>query len=151
MKNIVTMVLGSMVLFLCASCAVNVQMASHEQDVLAKTFQAPSDKSLIYLIRISKFTGSMLVVPPVVDRLAVGNLKNGSYAVVEVTPGKHVISVMDTFEGNSIIKIDTEAGKLYFIKMHISTGWAAPKITLEAINEDEGRKLVNEYELIETL
>ena len=150
MKSITAIILGSMMLFLLTSCATNVPMASLEQDMMAKKFHAPSDNALMYVIRPSIHTGWMMNIPVMVDRLALGNLKNGSYALMPVAPGEHVISWMGNFEGDSFLKLKTEPGKLYFIKMYLSMGWAAAKINMETMSEDEGKKLVDEYELIET-
>jgi hypothetical protein len=149
MKNISAIILGSIMLFLCTSCAT-VPMASEKQDALAKKFQASPDKGLIYLIRPSKTFGMGVTLPAVVDERTVGNLKSGSYALVEVAPGKHDIWVRGSFNNDTTLKIDIEAGKLYFVKIEIGMGPALPELNIEIVKEDEGRKLVNEYGLIET-
>ena len=149
MKSIAAIILGSVMLFLCTSCAT-VPMASEKQDALAKRFQAAPDKGLIYLIRPSKAFGMGVSLPTVVDELTIGSLKSGSYALVEATPGKHDIWVRGSFYNDTTLKLDIEAGKLYFVRIEIGMGPALPELKIEIVKEDEGRKLVNEYGLIET-
>ena len=107
--------------------------------------------SISLLIRPNQFNARGVNFSVVVERLVIGILKDGSYAVVEVSPGKHFISAPGNFEGDCILRINTEKGKLYFVKMSIGIGWTQGKMYIETINEDEGKRLVNECELIDPL
>ena len=90
MNSLKAIILGCILVFMFASCASTVPMATHEQDMLAKSFQAPiNDKSIIYLIRPSEIYGSAVNISIVVDKLMIGSLSDGTYTVVQVSPGNH--------------------------------------------------------------
>jgi hypothetical protein len=142
-----------MLVFLFASCASTriVPMATIEQDMFAKKFKSPTNKSILYLIRPNQFHARNLNFSVVVDKLVIGILKDRSYAVLEVPPGKHFISVPGSFEGDCILKINAEQGKLHFVKMSIGGGWSQGTMFIENVNEDEGKALVNECDLIDPI
>lgn len=134
----------------CTSLAPTVPMATLDQDAKAKQFQVIPDKALLYIIR-TKGSAWGITNSIVVDKLVVGTLKDGSYAVAELSPGKHIVSVLGNFEGDCVLKIDTEKGKIYFVKTDIGMGWARPRMYIELVGEQEGKTMVNEYNLIDCL
>jgi hypothetical protein len=151
MRSISKKLFVIIVLFVLTSCA-SVPLAPPAQDVASKQFIAPEGKGLIYVIRPMQLTAAGMNITPIMDKQLIGALKVGSYAMLEVNPGKHKIALGGTgFETFNALEIDVEAGGIYFFKAYPKFGVWAARAGLEQIDEEEGKSLVREYQLIQTL
>lgn len=133
-----------LLLFVFSNCATvqNPDMANVSDDIKAKQFKPVPGKSIIYIVRPSKFGGMGIYINPTIDKKVTGNLVSGSYLALEVLPGRHVISAAGDLETPEDTQIVTEAEKLYFIKMYPKLGAISPRLHNEIIGREEGQKLV---------
>lgn len=73
-----------------------------------------SDKATIVVYRHVSF-GGMVVFSTYIDNKLAGQTKMKSYFIAEVDPGEHYI--VTSAENNSCAKINTEAGKVYYLNV----------------------------------
>jgi hypothetical protein len=138
------LVLVAGVLSACASASVDP-----DRDAEAKLFRAPADKACIYVVP----TTTIPAVAVTMDGRTVGRLEAEDYFRLDVSPGRHVLSVAppslmpslfrETRDG---VAVDTEAGRCYFLR----TVWADDperlrqfRVFLERVSEAEGQRGVN--------
>lgn len=90
------------------------------------------NKAIAYVYRMPSLSGSMLSATPAVllDGERVGTLKNGGYVPIEMSPGKHIVTLQNTLfgraRGNDIGKIELEVVEgeaRYFEFMQITTDY----------------------------
>ena len=133
-------------LTLLTGCA-NTQLASKEEDALAKQFSPPADRSYIYIIRESAIRGQAIHLSISIDRGVVGAIQNKTYALVDVKPGKHIVEVGNSVNGKGPnldflhplrINLETLPGRSYFIAGHLTMGTPDIKV----IPESQGRSLI---------
>jgi len=122
-------------------------MASQSQDQVAKGFSTSTDKANIYLFRKSKFAGSAVVLPVTFNQKVIGGTKIGTYFHWEVSPGTYTISSQNMSSMPSI-DLTVEAGKNYYIEQNFHTWEIIPKVTLDAVDEAEGKKQVLKCQLL---
>jgi hypothetical protein len=142
--RLVGLVLVAGVLSACASASVDPS-----RDAEAKLFRAPADKACIYVVP----TTTIPAVTVTMDGRKVGTLEVANYFRLDVSPGRHVLSVAppslmpflspDTRDG---VGVDTEAGRCYFLR----TIWTDDpqrlrqfRVFLEQVAEAEGQREVN--------
>lgn len=148
MYNLRSIVLYGVLLLMVTSC-VSVPLAPVEEDTTAKQFSPAQGKCLVYVVRPSKVTGGGITITPVVDKQMVGALKAETYAVVEVSPGKHVVALGGSgMETSAAVTIEAEAGNVYFVQVYPKMGMFAARAGVEQISEEEGKKLVQQSKLI---
>jgi hypothetical protein len=123
-----------------AGCA-SVPMTSIDEDVKAKSFSVPADKSNIYLYR-NETIGGAIGMPVSLDGKLAGKTGPNTYFMWQVDPGSHEVSSIT--ENTSTLIINTEAGKSYFIWQEVKMGFWQPRSKLQEVNEETGRKGVNE-------
>ena len=128
----------------CASGSVDPS-----RDAEAKLFRAPADKACIYVVP----TTTIPAVTVTMDGRKVGTLEAENYFRLDVSPGRHVLSVAppsltpflfrETRDG---VGVDTEAGRCYFLR----TVWTEDpqrlrqfRVFLERVAETEGQREVN--------
>ena len=121
------------------ACAPVVLMnASIEQDRYAKTFSPPADKSLIYIyleeptLNVTKHV--------VIDGRIAGISRPSTYLMTNVPPGRHRVGLGHTDENS--IWIDTDQGKNYFVKAHVSCEEGKTRALLEMADEATGRQQI---------
>ncbi|MBI4194941.1 MAG: hypothetical protein HY526_07675 [Betaproteobacteria bacterium] len=126
---------------LLAGC---VQLPPSPQDIQAKKFESIPDKAVIYIVRNpldQRFSGTILL-----DDLGMVTTQAGTYYRWEVTPGPHRIA--GYANESSVLRLQTEAGKLYFVQ-HSVVGYRSPTGSfLQLIPERDGRELVMRGELL---
>lgn len=128
-----------------SGCA-SVPLAPKEADAALKTFTAPSaDKSALYIYRNS-FVGQALKKTVRLDGTIIGETANKVYFYKEITPGEHTIATESEFSDNTINFV-AEPGKTYFAEQYIKLGAFVGGAGLRMVDEETGRKNVNECSL----
>ena len=128
---------------LLAGCA---QLPPSPEDIQAKKFQIPSDKSAIYVVRTpmdSSEPGS----------LALGNSQitthRGTYYRWEVAPGTHRVSGLGF--GVESVTLTTTPGRIYFLE-HTVIGdpddGGVQSTRIRVIGDQAGRNLVTRSQLL---
>ena len=131
--------------FLCG-CA-SVPMGAQNQDQIAKQFGVSTNTAHIYLFRESKFAGSAVVLPVMVNQRVIGATKIGTYFYWELKPGTYTISSQNTSSFPSI-DLTVEAGKNFFIEQNFHTWEFIPKVTLDIVDESAGKTGVIKCQLL---
>jgi hypothetical protein len=143
--------------FLVSACATQ-HLATREDNILAKQFNPPADKSYIYVIRESTITGAAIFMSISLDQEVAGALQNNRYVLLEATPGRHEIQVGSSRRGEkknvefiapTVIELETLPGRAYFIAGNMTMG--RPDIRIVA--DEKGRKLLgkDKFKRVESL
>ena len=125
---------------LLVGCA-SVPMTSATLDADAKRFTPEPGQANIYVHRGGGL-GTAVNVQTLLDGRVVGSLAPNTYQLLTVAPGQRVLSTGAGAESVEMQKIIAEAGKNYFFRVSLAMGWAAPRVHLKPMSEDEGRKEV---------
>ena len=118
-------------------------------------YQAPQDLSLspdkatLYLVRPSKLGGVFAKLCPTIDNMVPGGLESGSYLVVGVSPGTHIISGSAKYEGDYTFEFEAIAGQDHFVSIAWGMGFALPKLKIELLDQENGKALIEGYKKIE--
>lgn len=139
---LVGLLAGSVLVTGCAS----VPMASSERDAQSKTFSAKPDKANVYVYR-NESIGAAVKMDLDVDGKSIGQTVAKSYFAVEVTPGKHTL--ISKAENDSVLEVDTQAGKNYFIWQEVKMGLLYARNRLQLVDDTTGKAGVSECKLIE--
>lgn len=151
MKKVSMLGFFAFVVFGITGCAVmdaRVQMASLEEDTLAKFMSPRPDKSLIYLFRDQSLLGGAVPMTVTLNGIPVGQTAPYTYLMWELPPGRHEIA--SHAENVSTLTLNTEPGKTYFIWQEVKLGGWEARSLLQQVDEETGRKRVNESKLIKT-
>ena len=135
-------------LLLVSGCAATVEMATPELDQAAKTYVPSEGHANIYVTRKDQFTGSAVLFQVVVDGRMLGAIAPGTYHMMSVEPGRHVVAAT-SMENQSSQKIDAEAGHCYFFEVTPKSGWMAARVDVAPMSEAAGRAAVAENSLAE--
>ncbi len=127
----------------CTSFRSPVQKASDSFTQKARQFSAPPGRAAVYVIRPFGFVGAGSPMHLLIDHREFGKLPAGTFLYGEVSPREHILESAD-FPGckSRFIRFMAEEGKCYFI--YATVGWS---LNLDLLSEDEGKRLVNKYEL----
>ena len=125
-----------------AGCA-QVPMADTSADAQAKTFAAPAKgKAGVYIYR-KETLASALKMGILVDNVEIGETTTKTYVYVEVDPGVH--SIKGRFENESEVRLQAQAGKLYFIWQDVKVdSLSSVRNALTLVDEQTGRAGVAE-------
>lgn len=74
------------------------------------------------------------------DGRIIGSLVPGTYQMISVAPGQHILTYTGQSDDAELTKVQTEQGKIYFFDFYVSTGWMAPHVNIKQITDEEGRK-----------
>ena len=121
----------------CAS----VPMASLDADTNAKSFVVRTDKSNIYVYR-NEVLGGAIPITVALDGKVAGQTAMQTYFLFEIDPGPHEVSSIA--ENVSTLKLDTQAGKAYFVWQEVKMGMWMARSQLQQVDEEKGRKGVAE-------
>jgi len=142
---------------LLLGCAASAPMTSASLDAEAKTFTPEAGHANVYVARPGTFVGAALTVQTLLDDRSVGPLAPGTYQLLSVAPGKHVVSTVlapprGQRVGSPIIVgpervfgyVTAEAGKNYFFELSLGTGLdpGQPRSFLRLITEQPGREVI---------
>lgn len=129
---------------LLAGCA---QLPPTPEDIQAKKFQSPSDKSVIYVVRSpmdSKEASGLTL-----DGRATISTYRGTYYRWEVAPGTHRVAGF----GSAVesVTLTTTPGKIYFLEHTVLGDRDDGGVTnawLREIGDQSGRNLVMQSQLL---
>lgn len=130
---------------LTAGCA-SVKMADDSQDAQAKTFQTAPDKAHIYVYR-NESMGAGVKMPVALNGKPVGVTVAKSYLMLAVPAGQQTL--LSSAENDSELKLNTEAGKNYFVWQEVKMGFIKARNSLQVVDEQTGRDGVTESKLIQ--
>jgi hypothetical protein len=119
-------------------------MASMEQDAAAKTFQAPPDKSRIYLYR-NEAMGSAVKIPVTLDGRMAGQTGPKTYFVWDVAPGVHELTCVGETSGK--LSLTTKPGQAYYVWQEMKMGMWAASCALNEMDVEAGQKGVGQCKL----
>jgi hypothetical protein len=146
-------------------------IAASDREAASKRIEPPPDRSLIYVYRPGRMTGSAVRLLVVLDGKPTGSLVNDTYFVFDVAPGEHTIvagsltcfvpenfgsrgalgtscpdSSRSTFNPQQPITIQTSPGRAYFISLNLEFTWTGPPgAELEQVSSEVGSKAIQEY------
>lgn len=103
---------GALLLAIVTGCATGT-LTSHDEDMDAKRFVAPSDRARIYIVRPGQLKAAGLIEVSL-DGVPQAELPIKSYVVVDVAPGHHKIAF--TLKGEAL-PLEAEAGHIYFYRV----------------------------------
>ena len=126
--------------FLLLSGCASSPMAPESLDAEAKQFATPPPgKANIYVYRESFFFGAAVPFQAVLDGRIAGSLAANTYLLVSVPVGQHALMVT-AYENSQLERITAETGRRYFFKAVAVPGLVSPRVALEPVNEQEGRR-----------
>ena len=131
---------------LISGCA-SVEMASKEESVKAKEFNAPSQGNAgVYIYRDS-VVGQALKKDVWIDGKCIGESAPDVFFYTEVAGGKsHKVDTESEFSPNTL-ELMFESGKNYFIRQFIKLGVFVGGAGLEQITEEQGKIDVAKLEM----
>lgn len=101
------------------------------------TPEQPADKGLIYVLRPSMM-GMAIQTKLAVDGDWKGVNRGNNYFYFTVDPGEHFFC--SVAENRSLLKLNVEAGKTYYLQQHVALGVTKARTKIELMTEEEGRK-----------
>lgn len=104
-----------------AAPAAEVAVSDIPEEVLNVVGKPESGKALVVFFRANRFTGGGVSFKVRENEVELGKLKNGTYILAQVEPGKHIYTVHS--EAKDITNIEVEEGETYFIAGSISMGF----------------------------
>ncbi len=110
-------------------------MTPESQDIEAKKFIPQPDKASVYVNLDAKTTVPVRVV---LDGRIVGALAPKTYVLLNLDQGRHVLNV--GLENIDQVTLNAQAGKLYFYRLRIKSGWTSGRIHFALMDEAEGKK-----------
>ena len=126
-------------------CASVVKAPAH-LDAKAKQFKSNKNYSQVYVYRNEMF-GAALSMSVTVDGKLAGTTGANSYFKFNLPAGNHTFKS----EGDdSVLKIKTALGKLYFIWQEMKMGMFSGSTKLQVVKPSEGRNGVLESTLIDS-
>ena len=94
--------------------------------------------SVMYIFRRPKFAASALSPEAQFDGESVGEIGNGTYLTVKVSPGKHIISSAGRAiksKNEDSVELEVVSGASYYIELTVLYG---PKITMAVVSKEIG-------------
>jgi hypothetical protein len=125
---------------LLAGCA-SVPMTSAEDDARAKSFVVQKDKASIYVYRNESLGGAIPMTVSLNGKVA-GQSGMQTFFLFEVEPGAHEVGSIA--ENTTSLKLQTEAGKAYYVWQEVKMGMWMARSQLQQVDEPAGRKAVLE-------
>lgn len=139
-KNPLFLYAGLLLAAVISGCA-SVPMASLDEDARAKTFAVREGKSNIYVYRNESFGGAIPLTVALDGKVA-GQTGPQTYFLFEVEPGPHEVSSIA--ENTSTLRLDTAAGKSYYVWQEVKMGMWMARSQLQQVDEAAGKKGVAE-------
>ena len=143
--NLISKLLMVYFIILLGGCA-SIAKAPAEMDQQAKQFRSNPNYSQVYLYR-NETLGAAISMPVTVDGQLAGNTGANSYFKFNLPAGSHTF----TSQGDeSVLTVNTEAGKLYFIWQEVKMGVLSAGSKLQLVSDTQGRNGVTECTLIDS-
>ena len=112
-------------LIFVSSCATtSVPMDEVKQDLTAKQFQAPSEKSRIYIYREHAYGGSAVKTPITLNNKLIGESVVSTYFALDITPGQYEIGCLG--HTNSEVTIKLKKGEIAYVENQLNMGFTGP-------------------------
>jgi hypothetical protein len=139
--------LGCLALVGCAS----MPPTASAPDVAAKKFQTEPGKASLYISRKGIGVASEPIPQIVLDGRNAGSLPAGTYQLIKVDPGTHVLLLnispddLQTlppgqFQNKSQLSFTAEPGRNYFFQAGLLWGWGKPQLNLVQTSPAAGQK-----------
>lgn len=110
----------------------------HESEKNPATAREPMpDKGIVYVVRPSRL-GSKIQSKFAADGAWAGVNRGRSSFVLEMAPGEHFFC--SKAENTSVLALNVEAGKIYFVEQKIKMGFMKARNQLALLTEKEGRE-----------
>ncbi|MFQ5676706.1 MAG: DUF2846 domain-containing protein [bacterium] len=138
-----TRCLAGLALVVISGCAATVPLTSDSLDFKGKSFTPPFDKANLYIIRGGSLLARGILFQVIVDGKVQGAIAQGTYFLLPISPGNHTVSVTSEESADSMTFTAT-AGNNFFIKIKSQAGWLSSSVSVEKLEEEEGRSLVVE-------
>lgn len=132
------------VLLLAGGCA-SVPKATESEDAAAKQFRAPGDKGRVYVYRHA-FLGQAVAIPIHINGKPWGQTQGKSFLIADLAPGEYTF--LSKAENESAVKVQVEAGKLYFVWQEITMGAFMARAHLYLVDDSKGRHDVMQTSLL---
>lgn len=145
--NVRSCILGLGLGSLLLGCA-SVPLADVTDDARAKRFGVSASTAILYVVREGGTgSGFHTIFRITVDGRDVGVLAPWTYLILEVPPGAHTIAATGP-ENQDRLTVETEVGRLAFVRVISRPGWMAGHASLSALTEPSGRDLVGRSSLV---
>ena len=128
----------------CGAKAAEVNYKAAVDKSQHPTPEQPSDKALIYVLRPSMI-GMAVQTKLAVDGDWKGENRGNNYFYFALDPGEHYFC--SVAENHSLLKIDLEAGKTYYLQQHVVLGVMKARNRIALMTEEEGKKKLAEAHL----
>ena len=136
-------ILSIPVLLQCASTS----KAPAEQSEAAKTFEATSDKGVVYIYRKSRMMGAAGSTQIQVNGKDAGGTGPGTFFKFELNPGKYVFSAR-TEEASAAVEINVEAGEVYYVQQGERIGVSSGRVAMDLRDDVKGQADIAPLELL---
>jgi len=112
----------------------------------AESVAVPSDKSLVYIYRPNKFTGSGITYYVYADEKIATKLYNGGYFPYISEPGN--VKFWAKTESKSSVQLELKPGNTYYLKGGVQMGVMVGRPNLERIPENVALSEIEQSKLI---
>ncbi len=106
--------------------------------------EAPADKALVFVIRPTMW-GNKIQTKLAVDGQWMGVNRGDNYFFFTLDPGEHYFC--SDSENRSVVTLNVEAGKTYYLQQKIKVGMWKARNKLAVLDEVEGKKGLSECHL----
>ena len=139
MKNVILCLTLALILLCGAGCATMSTQAVALPD-LNKQIDNPQ-MGRIYVIRPTMYGGALSMQITDNGKL-IGITMGNSYLCWEREPGK--VEIAAKAENLSVVSLDVQPAKSYYICQHVGMGWWTARNTLELVSEQKGKEFIKE-------
>lgn len=124
-----------------AAIAKKEYMIEHEQQQWG---EPKADQALVYILRPA--TTWPTKIWAFADKRFLGVTKSDVYTFAYVSPGEHVF--WSKAENVNAIKMNVEAGKVYYIQQHVQPGMFKMAVELEVLDEPRAKELFKQCKYV---
>jgi hypothetical protein len=123
----------SITLSVLASLGLGACASTPKGETFSKLVEPRAEVALLYLYRPDEYYGKGLAFKVAVDGQEKGDIGNGGYLVIPLTPGKHAIQVKGLAYKDEPRDIEVQKGGIDFLKVVTTKGFGGftAKLTLE--------------------
>jgi hypothetical protein len=116
---------------------LTVKQARKQKDGITKNLVPDSGKAIVYIVRptIMAFAVPMRLD---VDSFQVGWISTKTYLYTMLDPGEHTFISLS--ENEFHLKVNLEAGKIYYLEQEIRMGILYARTKLRLLNDEMGKK-----------
>jgi hypothetical protein len=115
-------------------------------DATAKSYAVKPGMANIYVYR-NEAMGGAVKMPVALNGRMVGDTAAKTFLLLEVPAGSHTL--VSKTENDSTLKVDTVAGRNYFVWQEVKMGMFAARSALQLVDEGTGKAGVAECKLVQ--